>query len=140
MWQKTFEARLQSWAELRSHCETLPAQEALNQIIEWWSHTPWQPYYLHWDDLPKWPDPWQLLADNVYCNVAKSLGIVYTITMMNHVDLTTAELVLTEDNDDLVVIDGGKYVINISPTPVVNKNSAVAVKRKISQQQLQQYK
>lgn len=140
MWQKTFAERLTEWAELRSRCEALPPVEALHTIVEWWHHSPWQPYYLHWDDLSKWPDPWQLLADNVYCTVAKSLGIVYTITMMNHVDLTTAELVQTEDNDDLVLVNGGKYVINMIASPVVNTNSAVKIKRKISQQQLQQYK
>jgi hypothetical protein len=35
---------------------------------------------------PTWPDPWQLLSDDVYCEVARGLGILYTITLLDRAD------------------------------------------------------
>ena len=67
-------------------------------------------------------------------------NIVYDNIQMDHKDLVSAEVVLSENNDDLVLVNGGKYVINMSLAPVVNNNSVVKIKRKISQQQIQQYK
>jgi hypothetical protein len=57
MWPKDFADRLESWAELRTRAQELPLEESLQIINDWWQHSPWQPYYLHWDDQPKWPDP-----------------------------------------------------------------------------------
>ena len=73
---------------MRSATQTLPLEQALQDINFWWSHArPWHPYYLHWDDQPAWPDPWQLLSDNVYCDLAKALGIMYTISLLDRADM-----------------------------------------------------
>jgi hypothetical protein len=50
MWTTTFDARLASWAQLRDQCQTLPLESALTTVNSWWFNSPWQPYYLHWDD------------------------------------------------------------------------------------------
>ena len=67
MWYKDFSDRLEVWSNLRTDIQSLPPEEALQTISDWWHQSPWQPFYLHWDDQPLWPDPWQLLSDNVYC-------------------------------------------------------------------------
>jgi len=66
MWPTNFAARLESWQALRTQVQTLPLESALTTINNWWFNSPWQPYYLHWDDNEDWPDPWQLLSDNYY--------------------------------------------------------------------------
>jgi hypothetical protein len=66
MWHKTFDQRLYSWTDLRSQTKDLPIQTALIKINNWWAQTPWVPYYLHWDDRENWPDPWQLLDENIF--------------------------------------------------------------------------
>jgi hypothetical protein len=50
MWPSSFPERLAAWKCLRMQCQDLPAHAALDRINSWWSQTPWQPYYLHWDD------------------------------------------------------------------------------------------
>lgn len=138
MWPVTFEQRLQSWHDLRSRAErqTLPA--ALTQINQWWYSTPWRPYYLHWDDLPTWPDPWQLLSDNIYCEVARGLGILYTCSFIQHPELMSAELVLTADGHNLVQVNAGKYILNWNPDTIVNNNLEVKITRHLTQGQVQQ--
>lgn len=63
------------------------------------------------DDYKQWPNPWQLLNDNVYCNLARALGIVYTILMLERTDIDAIQI--TEgDQGNLVLIDYGKYILN----------------------------
>ena len=133
MWHQTFDARLASWNQLRDHCQTLPLESALTTINQWWINSPWQPYYLHWDDQPNWPDPWQLLSDNVYCDLARALGIVYTISIIDRKDTDPTELVLTEEGYNLVLVAKEKYILNWKPDTVVNTFQAVKIKKQFKQ-------
>lgn len=110
-WTVSFEQRLKAWTQLREQAAGLPKEAALAAINTWWRSTPWRPYHLHWDDRPTWPDPWQLLSDNIYCDLARGLGIMYTITLLDHPEIQDAVLAET-DQGNLVLIDGGKYILN----------------------------
>ena len=111
MWSADFADRLTAWSDLRTRVQSLELEPALTAINDWWFGTPWQPYYLHWDDQPTWPDPWQLLSDNIYCDLARGLGILYTITVLDRDDIQDAELIETE-HGNLVQVAGGKYILN----------------------------
>jgi hypothetical protein len=130
MWYRDFADRLESWAELRSQNQELPLEEALQNINDYWQESPWQPYYLHWDDQPNWPDPWQLLSDNVYCDLARGLGILYTLSMLDHKDLVSYELILSEDNRNLVLVNKSKYTLNWDSSVLVNTPHVVKVKKR----------
>lgn len=119
MWLNTFEQRLADWNRLRSQCSSGDLESALQNINTWWFRTPWIPYHLHWDDRLTWPDPWQLLDDNLFCSLARGLGIMYTIALIDRPDLQDALLIET-DSDNLVLIDQRKYILNWDPTTIVN--------------------
>ena len=76
---------------------------------------------MHWDDQPTWPDPWQLLSDNIYCDIAKGLGIMYTITLLDREDLQDACMV-DSSLGNLVLICQGKYILNWGTDIGVNTN------------------
>lgn len=133
MWHKDFASRLSAWAELRNKVQSMPLEQSLQTINAWWYQAPWAGYFLHWDDMAKWPDPWQLLSDNVYCDVARGLGILYTITLLDHEDLTSAELVLTEDSRNLVLVNEGKYTLNWDTDVVVNNHLSHSIKHRFIQ-------
>ena len=140
-WPATFEARLDSWNQLRTQVADQPVESALENINSWWFQSPWTAYHLHWDDQITWPDPWQLLSDNMYCEVARGLGILYTITCLNRGDMDSAELVLTNDGRNLVLVDKSKYILNWDRTVVLNTSSEIEVKKSLHQSQItQQYK
>jgi hypothetical protein len=136
MWPATFDVRLASWNQLRDHVQLLPLETALIEINSWWFQCPWRPYYLHWDDQPTWPDPWQLLSDNVYCELARGLGILYTISMLDRADMVDAELVLTDDGSNLVLVAKEKYILNWSPDNVVNTYQEVKIRRQLKRYQI----
>jgi hypothetical protein len=138
MWAKTFDQRLNSWYNLRSLSSKLPLTDALESINQWWFNSPWQPYYLHWDDQSNWPDPWQLLSDNVYCDLARGLGILYTITLLDRADMADAALVLTQTGYNLVQVDKTKYILNWEPDNIVNTSQEVKIIRQLTKQALHQ--
>ena len=137
MWPKTFQLRLDAWANLRTQNQTQPVETALANINQWWFQTPWRAYHLHWDDQPTWPDPWELLSDNLYCDVARGLGILYTISLLDHADLTDAELVLTGEGHNLVLVNKRKYILNWDSEAIVNTNHKLEIKKCLTQSQVQ---
>jgi hypothetical protein len=135
MWHKDFESRLASWSELRSAVDNQPLHDCLANINLWWNQTPWVPHYLHWDDVDQWPDPWQILVDNVYCDVAKSLGMCYTVIMLNRDDHGPVELVQTKDGHNLVYFTKEKYLLNMEGEFVVN-TVPTNITRRLTQEQI----
>jgi hypothetical protein len=138
MWPIDFAARLESWNQLRDRCQTLPLETSLESINSWWFGVPWRPYYLHWDDQSNWPDPWQLLSDNHYCDLARALGILYTITLLDRADLGDATLVLTDQGDNLVLVAKSKYILNWDKDTIVNTIQARNIKKQLTQSAVKQ--
>jgi len=130
MWHKDFTDRLASWAALRTDVQSMSLAQALQTISNWWYQSPWTGYYLHWDDRDNWPDPWQLLSENIYCDLARGLGILYTITLVDHADLISAELVLTDDDRNLVLVNKEKYTLNWGAEVIVNTPLSQKVQHK----------
>lgn len=138
MWPKTFAERLESWAQLRTQASTADAETALAAINSWWFQTPWRAYHLHWDDRAVWPDPWQLLSDDLYCPLARGLGILYTITMLDRPDLQDSVLIEV-DSDNLVLVDKKKYILNWDPEQMLNITLGhFKTHHSITQEQIQQ--
>jgi hypothetical protein len=136
MWPRTFADRLESWSNLRRQCLVLEPELALQTINAWWFDTPWTPYHLHWDERNSWPDPWQLLDDNIYCGLARGLGIMYTIVLLDRADMQDAEMI-EMGSDNLVLFDQGKYILNWDRDQIVNINlSSKKTQHCISQQQI----
>jgi hypothetical protein len=136
MWHKNFEDRLTAWHQLRSRVASLPIEQALSEINTWWFDTPWMAYHLHWDDRATWPDPWQLLDDNLFCPLARGLGILYTITLLDRADLADTVLVDT-GADNLVLVDKKKYILNWDRQQVLNINlGQFSVRHSVSQEQI----
>jgi hypothetical protein len=138
MWSQNFSERLESWAQLRQQCLTLDSEPALIKINAWWFQTPWTAYHLHWDDQQDWPDPWQLLSDNQYCPVARGLGIMYTIAMLDREDLQDVQMIEYQ-SDNLVLVNQEKYILNWDPDQVLNISLGKSKsRRQVSQEQIKQ--
>jgi hypothetical protein len=136
MWPTTFSKRLDAWSQMRTQVSELPVQSALEQINQWWFRAPWTAYHLHWDDQLYWPDPWQLLEDNVYCSLARALGIMYTIALLDREDIQDSCLI-EFDSDNLVLVHNRKYILNWDPAEIVNINPDVKQTSKmITQEQI----
>lgn len=119
-----FEDQLVLWNQLREDNQSNDLETALLAINDWWQLLPLDSHYLHWDDVDRWPDPWDLLADGVFCSVAKSLGIVYTLHMINRPEINDLQFAQTKEGDNLVLVNRGKYILNWAPGEMLNTSTA----------------
>jgi len=125
-WNLRVNDRLTQWKELRRTLDTLPIEQAVECLNQFWSRAPGVGYYLTPDDTTEWPDPWTLLAENYYCDVAKALGIVYTIYFTSHKNLNPEIRVYydyqTKERSNVAWLADGKYILNFYPYAIVNTN------------------
>ena len=131
MWPQSYEDRLAAWCQLREANKTNDLPVALLAVNDFWQQAPISTHYLHWDDRRTWPDPWDLLADNIYSSLAKALGIVYTLHLIERPDITNMQLAQSRDgNDNLVLINQGLYILNWAWGEMLNISSEqVDIKR-----------
>jgi hypothetical protein len=119
--QLEFYTRLRAWNNLRTDLIHLPLHEKCTEVDKFWQQCPATAHYLHPVDIDSWPDPWQLLDDNMYCPYARALGMIYTLVMLGISDI---DLVDATDHNSidvvLVLVDRAKYVLNYWPHTVVN--------------------
>ena len=126
MWKLKADDRLDRWKQFRKHLGTLPLEQAMTACSEFWNGAPFTPYYLDYNDCQNWPDPWQLVYENYYCDLAKALGIVYTLYLSDHGKELDFEIRVyidkkTRGHYNLSWIDKGKYVLNFNPEEIVNR-------------------
>lgn len=122
MWSQEYTERLSQWRDLRESAAQLPLDQALTQINDWWWQVPTVNHYLHWDDHHQWPTPWELLVDNIFCDLARAAGMLYTVSMLENHKAQDIELVQTK-RYNLVHVDHGKYILNWCPGEILNSQS-----------------
>jgi hypothetical protein len=126
MWKLGPSERVAQWRDFRKTLGMMPLEQALNDVSKFWNSAPFTPYYLDNNEPEKWPDPWSLIYDNYYCDVAKCLGIIYTISLTEHGKSLDTELRIYRDPSNgheynLAWFDQGKYVLNMLDGEIVNK-------------------
>jgi hypothetical protein len=132
MWSESYARRLQAWNLLRDQCRDLPIDRALLAINQWWYRAPETVRTMIWEHYPDWPDPWCLLAQDRLCDLARALGMLYTVMMTEHAEISDARLAQT-DHDNLVLVNQGKYILNWHPDQVLNiPSQAQQVRRSMS--------
>jgi hypothetical protein len=122
MWKTTYQERLADWVKLRQAASLLEQSEQLMLINDWWFKAPIVNHLINWEDTQVWPGPCDLLSNNGYCELARALGIVYTLMLLDKLQYTNLEIIST-GQDNLVQIDSGKYILNWAPGQVLNTNS-----------------
>jgi hypothetical protein len=123
IWYQKSDQRLAAWRELRQEINTIPLDAALCRVSEFWSFAPYVTYYLDPARPQDWPDPWLLLSENYYCDLAKTLGIFYTIALTDHGvnDLKLRILYDINRKEQInIVVVNNKQVINYHFAEVVN--------------------
>jgi len=118
--------RLALWKDFRHSLGSLNELEAIKKTTIFWQNCPFAPYYLSHEDTKSWPDPWQLIEENCYCDLAKCLGIVYTLHLSSHGKNLDFEIRVYKNKKtrqlyNLVYLHQGKYVLNLIEGEIVNK-------------------
>lgn len=119
--QLDYPSRLRLWADLREQIREESLYEQCRMVDKWWQQAPLVNHYLHPQDQQNWPNPWELLANNTYCTLARGLGMCYTLYLCKATEL---ELAIATDDQGfeqlLVIVDRAKYILNTWPDGIVN--------------------
>jgi hypothetical protein len=124
IFQTTYETRLRSWYDLRKTLESADIQTKCVEIDRFWQSAPLVSHHLHPNDIDSWPGPWDLIADNTYCEIARGLGMIYTLLSLGVTDIDFC-LAINDNSEEvsLVLVDNAKYVMNYWPDTVLNNKS-----------------
>lgn len=128
MWNLNPDERLREWKTFRKKIGDLPIEQACKDTAHLWSYAPYVTYYIDPDranSTSPWPDPWTLLYENYYCDLAKCLGMLYTLYLSEHrptdIELQVGINTDTREPCNLVSLAKGKYILNFNFDEVVNK-------------------
>jgi hypothetical protein len=123
IFQSSYENRLLEWYKLRNSLANSELATISCEVDKFWQQAPLVNHYLHPIDLPKWPNPWELLVENTYCTLARGLGMCYTLLLL---DIDNIEYKLGKDDRDedvaIVLVDNAKYTMNYWPNSVLSTN------------------
>ena len=117
--------RLGRWKQFRSELNSQSIDQAVQSVMSFWQSCPFIPFYLIAEDSSNWPDPWQLITENYYCDLAKTLGIVYTLHLTDHSNTIDPEIRVYYDTKKRVHyhiawLCQGKYILNLIEGEIVN--------------------
>jgi len=124
VFQLNYEARLKSWYDLRKSLEDSDIKTSCLAIDNWWQKAPLVNHHLHSNDIDNWPGPWDLLVENNYCQLARGLGMVYTLQLVGIKDIDFC-LAIDDNSEEcaLVMVDSAKYICNYYPNTVISNSS-----------------
>ena len=125
------EQRIIAWRQFRKSLDQWP--DDLHRVARTWASAPTR-NYLTQDDQSNWPDPWQMIADNCYCDITVALGMLYTLyhSSYPHKDnlrMCGYRLRNSHKEYNLVVCDEEKYVLNYEWAKVVNTPDFLSAER-----------
>jgi len=124
--------RILSWRLWRDELEKNSLDEVVGIIAKDWSKVPVVMHYLAPDQISNWPNPWQLITDNLYCDLSIALGMYYSLALLDHPKITDLRLQVYKVPEgwlNLSSINQGKYVLNYNHGKVVN-NSQLNISQK----------
>jgi len=75
----SFEQRMSKWAEFRDNLSR--NNDPIQTTIDAYAKAPWVSIHTDPYDRSTWPNPWELIQENQYCDFCKLLGICYTLQL-----------------------------------------------------------
>jgi len=139
-WPHLYEHRLREWNDLRQHCHDLPLEECLLSINDWWMRAPLSTQHIAWEDWVDWPTPWDLLSDNTWCDLTRSIGIIYTLGLLFRDDLK--DVYIIDSNEGIMVeVLSAKYFLGYCYSDLNGVDiQDLVIDRRINAKNLKYYK
>lgn len=113
-------SKLKAWKELRQAIET--SNTPLEDVAAFWSRAPFVNPFLDPNNPTKWPDPWKLILDGKFDELAIALGICYTLTLTERFKDQKIEIhtSMFSGESRYIVVVNNCYVLNLFCREVTN--------------------
>jgi hypothetical protein len=98
MFNLLYQERLAVWRDFRCGLETDP--DPVNKTIDFWNKVPEVSIQADPWDQTTWPDPWEMVHENVYCKFVKILAICYTLQLTDRFSGCDFEINIVQDKNN----------------------------------------
>ena len=90
-------SRVEDWKKLRKDVSSEELVETkIQKTLQFWKQAPLENPLLDWDNSKDWPNPWELLHNNRFCESTLSLAVAYTLIMSDQI-FSNITLILATD-------------------------------------------
>lgn len=106
--------RLTEWKQFRHLIEK--DAEPFLKVINYWIKAPFVNRYLDHRDPSSWPDPWHLVLDSRYDNLAIVLGMLYTLLLTDRFSKENYKIYMIKNEgqqEDFCLVIGNTLVLNL---------------------------
>jgi hypothetical protein len=110
--------RLIEWKRFRDQIES--SLNPLEEIANYWAKAPFVNDYLDPFNPQSWPDPWHLVLDGKFDNLAICLGMLYTIKLTNRFIDTKCEIHMSSIMRNYFLVVDKQSILNFEYNSVVN--------------------
>jgi hypothetical protein len=117
--------RLTEWKKFRDSLES--SQDPFMDVAEFWATAPFVSHYLNPQTPQTWPDPWKLLIDGTFDDLAIVLGMLYTLKLTERFKDSLCEICEFNDNDEkryFLIVDNSS-ILNFEYRSVRHRNDLV---------------
>ena len=119
--------KLVEWKRIRDQIEK--SNTPLQDVVDLWSKAPFVSNYLNPFNAKEWPDPWHLILDGKFDDLAICLGMLYTLQltqrfMSNNYEIHMSITPETKDPAFYLCVDR-LFVLNYSYKEVVDYKSSM---------------
>ena len=97
MYNKKYEERLAAWSEFRSSLED--SKTPFLDVVEFYASAPKTRYAVDPWGQSTWPDPWQLLEENLYCEFSVVLGMCFSLQLTDKFSGSNFEIHICTNNE-----------------------------------------
>jgi hypothetical protein len=113
--------RLTKWKQFRDNLEN--SKGPFEDVAEFWSHAPFVSDFLAPQNPNSWPDPWHLILDGRFDDLAIVLGMLYTLQLTqrfigSHFEIHMSIVSQNKSPNYWLVVDG-HYALNYHYKEVV---------------------
>jgi len=122
--------RLIEWKKFRDHLET--SETPFQDVADLWSRAPFVNRYLNPSNPLSWPDPWKLILDGNFDDLAISLGMLYTLKLTERFKTSVCEIRDTVEKDpkSLLIVDNTS-ILNWQYRSVCRLDDLVGVETRV---------
>lgn len=106
--------RLTEWKQFRHLLEK--DSDPFLKVVNYWLKAPFVNQYLDYNDPSSWPDPWHLVLDSRYDNLAIVLGMLYTLLLTDRFSKENYKIYMIKNErqqEDFCLVIGNSLVLNL---------------------------
>ena len=125
MFDKRYEDRLITWANFRNELEEI--EDPLRAVQEFYNKAPLVSIYTDPWEPSTWPDPWEMIEENKYCDFGIVLGMCYSLQLTERFsqDIFEIHIYVDQEKSDMLylLIINDEHVLGYDRYAVVTKDS-----------------